>query len=263
MTRDYDGLADIYDLWSDADPSATPSATFYVERMLRERGHRVELGVGTGRIAIPVLRRGGALTGVDSSPAMLDACRRKAVRAGVSGALELIRQDVRDLDLPAPAELIIFPFRSLGHLLEQADKAACFRSVYANLVPGGRFIFDHYVWNEDWARAHDGVMRPMVDQQHGQHRLIIQDEYHYRYDEQRMDCAVHIQLVDGPSSEVVVDRVETFEFSWFDVDDARAWATSAGFDVEALHGGFESAEPFGPDATDQVWTLRKPVKAWV
>lgn len=259
MNRDYDGLADVYDLWSEADPSATPSLAFYVERMCRQEGERVELGVGTGRIAIPVLQRGGHLTGVDVSPRMLEACREKADRAGVTSALRLLQQDVRRLELDAPADLIIFPFRSVGHLLTEGDKLACFRSVFANLTPGGRFLFDHYVWDEAWARVHDGIARLMVERDLGKHRLRIYDLYRYRYDEQRMHCSVHIQRLAAGSDELLHERVQQFEFSWCEVDQVWRWAGETGFEVEALHGSFDPSDAFGPEATDQVWTLRRPV----
>ena len=82
MRPDYDGLADIYDIWSQGDPAAAPSLTFYVECMSMNHGARVELGVGTGRIAIPVLKRGGSLTGVDISPRMRAPAARRRRRPG-------------------------------------------------------------------------------------------------------------------------------------------------------------------------------------
>lgn len=259
MPSDYDGLADIYDLWCEADPSATPSLAFYVERLCRQERERVELGVGTGRIAIPVLQRGGQLTGVDASPRMLDTCREKAGRAGVRSALRLLHQDVRTLELGAPADLITFPFRSIGHLLTEEDKLACFRSVYFNLAPGGRFVFDHYVWNEAWARRFDGVSRLMVERDLGDFRLRISDLYRYNYDEQSMDCSIRIQQFAAGSELLLRERVQQFEFTWFDVDQVRRWASVTGFEVEALHGSFDTSCDFGPEATDQVWTLRRPV----
>lgn len=258
MRPDYDGLADIYDIWSRGDPAAAPSLTFYVERMSMNHGARVELGVGTGRIAIPVLKRGGSLTGVDISPRMLGACRAKADAAGVGHALNLVIQDVRRLRLETRAELVIFPFRSIGHLLSDEDKLSCLRSVYANLVPGGRFVFDHYVWDEAWARSNDGIARVLADQDLGDHHVRISDLYRYRYADRRMDCSIRIQRLATRNGEVLHERVEEFEFSW--IEPSRLWrlAAEAGFEVEALYGSFSADHAFGPDATDQVWTLRRP-----
>lgn len=259
MTRDYDGLAEIYDLWAEADASATPSLAFYMALMRGPARERVELGVGTGRIAIPILQEGGCLTGVDASPRMLDLCRAKADRAGVSGRLRLLQRDVRQLDLDTPAELVTFPFRSIGHLLTDSDKLACFRSVYANLMPGGRFVFDHYIWDEAWARANDGVSTLMVDHRFADHRLRVYDTYHYRYSDQRMDCSVRIQRLSTGDDRLLEDRLQHFEFSWFEVCQVRQWAQETGFEVEALFGSFNASDDHGPQSVNQVWTLRKPV----
>jgi SAM-dependent methyltransferase len=257
MTQHYDRLADIYDSWAAADPSAEASLIFYSELLQQHDGGRVELGVGTGRIAIPVLEFGGRLTGVDSSARMLEACQRRAEREGVADRLVLLRQDVRSLRLDEPVALVVFPFRSIGHLLTDSDKLACLRSVFANLAPGGRFVFDHYVWNQEWARAHDGVARLMVDETLDGHRLQIYDVYHYRYEDQEMHCSIHIcrELPDGSSTE----RVEQFDFSWVAPSQVRRWAQETGFEVEALYGAFDATAPFDERATDQIWTLRRPI----
>jgi len=258
MASDYDELADIYDLWAEADPNAAASLAFYVDRMREPAQGRVELGVGTGRIAIPVLRQGGSLTGVDVSSGMLEVCRTKADQAGVAQALRLIQQDVRELELDAAAELIVFPFRSIGHLLSEADKIAGLRAVYANLVPGGRFVFDHYIWNEAWARSHDGLPIPMVDQDLEEHKVRIHDLYQYRYDDQHMDCSVRIERLTS-DGRLLDERVHQFEFSWFNEDQVYRWAEESGFEVESAYGSFESREAIGPQAMNQIWTLRRPV----
>jgi SAM-dependent methyltransferase len=261
MNPEYDGLADIYDIWCEGDPSAAPCLDFYVERMCQQPGTRVELGVGTGRIAIPVLQRGGSLIGVDVSPRMLTTCRDKADRAGVGPALHLVQQDVRTLRLSTSADLITFPFRSFGHLLDDADKLACLRSVYANLVPGGRFLFDHYIWDEVWARNHDGVARLMAEQDFGAFRLRIWDLYQYSYAARRMDCRVRIQRLAAGSGEVLDERVERFEFSWIELSQVCQLIAESGFEVEALHGSFRPEYTFDPSSTEQVWILRRPVNS--
>ena len=98
----------------------------------------------------------------------------------------------------------------------------------------------------------------MVERDLGDFLLRISDLYRYHYDEQRMDCSVHIQQFAAGSEDLLWERVQQFEFTWFDVDQVRCWASDAGFEVEALHGSFDPSHAFGPDATDQVWTLRRP-----
>ena len=70
----YDPFAEIYDEWAAV---MTEDVAFYVELAREADGPIVELGVGTGRVAIPVARETGRpILGIDSSPAMLDLARR-------------------------------------------------------------------------------------------------------------------------------------------------------------------------------------------
>src|SRR5918999_2399459 len=90
----YDAIARLYDPWS---RSVTEDVGFYVDLAREHRGPVVELGVGTGRIAVPTAIAGVRVIGVDSSPGMLEVCRKRAEAAGV---MELL--DLRLGDLAAP-----------------------------------------------------------------------------------------------------------------------------------------------------------------
>src|SRR6266566_6043139 len=91
MHSPYDDIARIYDPWS---RSVTEDVPFYLEEARRSGGPVVELGVGTGRIAVPIACDGIRVIGVDSSQAMLDVCARRAALAGVQ--LDLRVGDLRE-----------------------------------------------------------------------------------------------------------------------------------------------------------------------
>ena len=71
----YDSIARLYDPWS---RSVTEDVDFYVDLACGAIAPVVELGVGTGRIAIRVAQAGVAVIGVDDSPGMLEICRKHA-----------------------------------------------------------------------------------------------------------------------------------------------------------------------------------------
>src|SRR5919202_3783997 len=90
----YDAIARLYDPWS---RSVTEDVPFYVEEARRAApGPVVELGVGTGRIAVPVAAAGVRVIGVDSSAGMLEVCREHAEAAGVVGLVDLRPGDLRE-----------------------------------------------------------------------------------------------------------------------------------------------------------------------
>ena len=91
------------------------------------RGPVVELGVGTGRIAVPVAAAGVRVIGVDSSPGMLDVCRERAEDAGVAERLDLRLGDLRDPPVSERVRLVTCPFRSYLHLADDAERLEALR----------------------------------------------------------------------------------------------------------------------------------------
>lgn len=142
MKDDYAGLAASYDAMA-ADPAI---ACFYAEwrRTLldaaRARGLRirvlVDLACGTGNTAVPWLRRGWTVIGVDRSAAMLREARRKSRR------VRWVRQDLRDLSLGVTADAVTCHFDALNHLLDPRELQEAFRRAARVLCAGGLFVFD-------------------------------------------------------------------------------------------------------------------------
>ena len=88
----YDAIAALYDPWS---RSVTEDVDFYVAQARKAGGPVVELGVGTGRIAVPIAKAGVQVIGIDDSESMLALCRTRAEEAGVSDLVELRLGDLR------------------------------------------------------------------------------------------------------------------------------------------------------------------------
>lgn len=101
-------------------------------------GPILELGVGDGRVALPLVDDGHDVTGVDRSREMLDAL--EARRAG--RRLEVHEADMREVRLGRVFGLVIAPFNAFAHLHAHEDRAAFFETVRAHLAPGGVFGFD-------------------------------------------------------------------------------------------------------------------------
>src|SRR5947208_11880192 len=98
----YDAIARLYDPWS---RSVTEDVPFYLEEARRSGGPVVELGVGTGRIAVPIACEGISVIGVDSSPAMLEVCAEHAAIAGTE--LDLRLGDLREPPVEERVPLVI------------------------------------------------------------------------------------------------------------------------------------------------------------
>ena len=88
----YDAIAELYDPWS---RSVVEDVAFYLDEARKATPPVVELGVGTGRIAVPIAAEGIPVIGVDSSAGMLEVCRERARLAGVEERLDLRLGDLR------------------------------------------------------------------------------------------------------------------------------------------------------------------------
>ena len=143
---EYDAIARIYDPWS---RSVTEDVPFYLEEARRRGGDGpvVELGVGTGRIAVPIACDGIPVIGVDSSRGMLEVCAERAKLAGTT--LDLRLGDLREPPVDEHVPLVIIPFRSLLHLDTDEDRRKALRAVRGMLRPDGHFVFDVFAPSRD------------------------------------------------------------------------------------------------------------------
>jgi len=254
---EYDRFADIYAAWTDSATSTGGNLRFYVDTYLAADCPVVELGIGDGRIAVEAARRGCLVTGVDVSGAMLERCRTRAERAGVTDRLTLVQADFRDFNLAKPAALVALPYHSIGHLTTLDEKRAAVGHVFNQLRPGGRFIFDDFFMTS-------ALMA---------HMRQVQLRAAYQTPE-RADCLLWVtSLVDEAKQTISVvtwedilgehGRLEQRHYrrlslSWLEPTQARDLLTGAGFSVETCFGDFNRTS-FDPEsAVEQIWIARKP-----
>lgn len=142
--NDYDAstygewIADVYDAWY---PGGDPEPI--VERLvaLAGEGPVLELGIGTGRIAVPLSARGASVHGIDASPAMVEKLRAKPGAEDIRVTLG----DFTELELEVRYSLAYVVFNTIFSLLEQDDQVRCFQGVADHLAPGGRFLLECFV----------------------------------------------------------------------------------------------------------------------
>lgn len=96
-------------------------------------GSVLDLGCGTGRVALYLARRGRAVTGLDAEPAFVDALNVRAEELPATG----VAGDARDFDLDAEFDLVLAPMQLIQLLADATERAACLRCVAAHLRPGG------------------------------------------------------------------------------------------------------------------------------
>src|SRR5919201_835972 len=104
-------------------------------------GPVLELGVGTGRVALPLAARGLRVHGVDASEAMVARLRAKPG----GEAVEVTIGDLAQVPAEGPFTLVFVVFNTLFCLLTQEDQVRCFARVAERLAPGGAFVVEAFV----------------------------------------------------------------------------------------------------------------------
>lgn len=116
-------------------------------------GRVLELGIGTGRIALPLIKRGLDVSGIDVSASMIDRLRAKPGAEDIRVAQGSFAGFPAELD-DERFDLIFVVFNTFFGLLTQEEQLECFRSVAAHLAEEGRFLIEVFV--PDLTRFEDG-----------------------------------------------------------------------------------------------------------
>ncbi|HEY0613767.1 MAG TPA: class I SAM-dependent methyltransferase [Candidatus Elarobacter sp.] len=145
-TFSYDLIAGIYDEDMGRNVGGDDVA-FYVGRCAEAGGPVLELGCGTGRITLPLVRAGLSVTGIDLSGPMLQRLRAKAasLTPAEQARLELRCADMAEVDLARRFARVICPYSAFTYLVEPERRARALARVREHLAPDGRFILDVFV----------------------------------------------------------------------------------------------------------------------
>ncbi|MGQ0669832.1 MAG: class I SAM-dependent DNA methyltransferase [Actinomycetota bacterium] len=129
-----DRIADVYDEWPRYPHHEEAAAEFLAS--VAGAGPVLELGIGTGRIALPLAAKGVEVHGIDASKAMVSKLRAKPGGADIPVTMG----DFADVDVDGRFSLIFVAFNTFFGLLTQEDQVRCFRNVAAHLTDEGVFV---------------------------------------------------------------------------------------------------------------------------
>jgi SAM-dependent methyltransferase len=105
---------------------------------LADGGRVLEFAIGTGRVGVPLMRRGVDVAGVELSAPMVDQLRTKAT----AEELPVVIGDMATTEVPRQFSLVVLVFNTIGNLCTQEEQVQCFANAARHLTPGGRFLVE-------------------------------------------------------------------------------------------------------------------------
>jgi ubiquinone/menaquinone biosynthesis C-methylase UbiE len=244
----WDEYAPFYD-WENARTVARRDVAFWQRLAVTRKGPVLELGCGTGRIAVPVARAGARVIGIDRSSEMLDRGRQRLRRARLTDRAALVRGDIRFLPFRSRPgfDLVMAPYGILQSLTRERDLKATLQSVARVLRRGGLFGIDLVPDLPRWSeysgrtsltgRTRRGTRLTLVEsvrQDRARRLTIFDQEYIVRRGRER--------------------RVHRFSltFRTLSVPQMTRRLEAAGFRIKAVLGDYRG----GPwDARADVWVI--------
>lgn len=214
----------------------------------------VDLGCGTGNIAIPLAVRGYELTGIDLSDEMLAVAQQKYERtrsgalSSAAGRISWLQLDMREWELDEAADAVVSFCDCLNYITEPEGVIAAFRRTYAGLSPGGIFAFDVHMPQQLEAYA---ASQPFV---------LDEDDVAYiwtcEYDEDRREIEHSITFFAMEPSGLFRRFEETHVQRAYPLDWLERELAAAGFTDIRITADFTSKSP-GSDAERAFFTARK------
>ncbi len=244
----WDDYAAYYD-WENAQTVGRRDIAFWQRLASAATGPVLELGCGTGRVALPLARKGVTVVGIDRSDAMLARARTRVRRARLQNRLQLIRGDIRHLPFPDRSfPLVMAPYGILQSLLVERDLTRTLAAVQRVLKRNGTFglelVADLPAWSEysrrvslKGKRAPNGAPITLIESVHQDRKKHVT-----RFEQ---------EFVEG-RGRTAVRRSFSLAFRTVTVPQMVNRLEKAGLEVSAVLGDYQG----GPwDMRAEVWII--------
>jgi SAM-dependent methyltransferase len=229
MTEPFGSVcADCYDaLYGDKDYEAECDL---IERLFKTYGDGqiksvLDLGCGTGNHAIPLIRRGFEVIGVDRSESMLAQAREKAVQLNRSLPVAFKHADIRSADLGRQFDAVLLMFAVLGYQLENADVLAALRTAHRHLRPEGLLLFDFWYGPAVLSQRPSERTKTIPTADGKIVRVSSSD-----LNTSRHTCTVHYRLQKFAAERLLSDAEEEHTVRYFFPLELELFLESAGFE---------------------------------
>lgn len=230
----------------------------YQEFARRLRAPVLELGVGTGRVAVPLAQAGFTVVGIDSSAAMLAVARRK-LDATLAQRLHLVEADMRDFHLNQQFGLVFCPLSTFRHLLTAEDQHRALTCAAKHLAADGLLVLDLPATDpSEWEAGARGLVLDWV-RTHPETGHTV-----YKFVSERADRAQqlqHLTLIYDEVDETATVHRHAASFTLRNVmrREMELLLAQAGLRLEGLYGSYD-LDAYGPDSQRMIFVVSKMLR---
>lgn len=207
----------------------------------------LELGCGQGRVLLPLAANGHSITGLDYHPAMISELQKSIHQRDdlEVSRIKLVQGDMRTFELNQKFDRILLPFNGLYCLLHQDETLSCFEQVRKHLAPGGSFLFDVYIVDEEELAEIDQEAWDPVAEIHEEHRTIqIYERRQWEPATQRVDASYRYRIHEGTE---VREEVYCIPQRYLTSAQCKHLLHQARFQITQCYGDFQYS-PFTEDS---------------
>lgn len=231
-------FAALYDL--DTPHGPDPAIDWFRAIARRTGGPVLELGCGTGRVAIPLAQDGHDVVGLDRSEAMLTRAERHARREGVS--LRLVEGDMRSFSFSESFPLIAIAFNTFL-MLTPEERWGCLARVREHLAPTGLLAIDCFQPDPERIVGHDSTVREEWTRHDPESGRAVTKLSSSRANVDQVDFRWWFDELDEEGHITRWQRATTLHYMYR--REAELLFAEAGFVIDALHGDYDGSPAGG------------------
>jgi SAM-dependent methyltransferase len=237
---------------------------FYLELAQQIGGPVLEVACGTGRVLLPIARKGIEIHGVDNSLPMLKILENHLARESheVRQKVTLHEGDMRNFRLGSRFPLVIIPFRPMQHMHTVEDQVNALTSAASHLNEGGILAFDVFYPKFDLITTKIGEEVSEFEWSPGADSTEVVRRYFRKESVDKINQIFYFTFIYRTlrAGELILEETEAFKLSYFTYPHLRALFLLAGLEPVAEYGSF-AKDPLDNDAQQMIFLLRKAAAA--
>ena len=233
---------------------------FYLDLAEQSSGPVLEIACGTGRVLLPVARKGIEICGIDNSRPMLEVLNQNLAHEPqeVRQRITVLEGDMRTFRLNRKFPLVMIPFRPMQHMFTVEDQVAALKTAAAHLTDTGTLAFDVFYpkFEMIWTRVGEEIPEMEWSPESEPTKLVRRFFRKDAIDKINQIFSFTFVFRTYQAGALILEETEAFRLCYYTYPHLRALFLLAGLEPVAEYGTF-ARTPLDNSAEQMIFLLRK------